>query len=84
MEKSFYQIGRVHFYETIDQQNKNKSQRKNLFRCKSSKITNSMRIWMDANKKTSFPSRQNTSLLGCFAFFDENDEFCIGYKMIPC
>ena len=39
-EKKFYQIGRVHFYETIDHQNKNKTQRKNVFRCKSSKITN--------------------------------------------
>ena len=35
--KFFYQIRRVHFYRTTDQSDKNKTQRQNLFRCKSSR-----------------------------------------------
>ena len=43
-----------------------------------------MRIWMDAKKRASFPSRQIPSLLGYIVIFDENGELRIGYKMIPC
>ena len=43
-----------------------------------------MRIWIDAIKGIYFPSRQITNLLGYIENFDENSEFRIGYKMIPC
>ena len=46
-------------------------------------ITNSMSIWMNANKGISFTSPQIPSLLGYNAKLEENGEYRIGYKMIP-
>ena len=42
-----------------------------------------MSIWMNANEGISFPNPQIPSLLGYNANLDENDEYHIGYKMIP-